>query len=390
MSTLKTYRIERDALHELIQTLRREKYTVIGPTPRAGAIVLDEITSASQLPIGKTDEQSPAQYRLKERTDQACFSFSVGPHPWKRYLFPPVLRLFTANRNGNGFQVSDGATVQKDGQRFALLGVRACDLSAIQIQDQVFGGGTYKDPSYLQARSQAFLVAVNCTRAGGTCFCSSVRTGPRARTGFDLALSEVIDNEHYFIVEVGTERGEEVMSSVSRRLAGDNEVEKADRLIRAAAQLTGRSLEPDNTREILYQNTDHPRWDVVAARCLSCANCTMVCPTCFCATVEDTTDLTGTEAQRTRKWDSCFTMDFSYIHGGSVRPSSKGRYRHWLTHKLASWVDQFGTIGCVGCGRCITWCPVGIDITEEFRVIRESYLLTSRASSTKETTHGNS
>lgn len=390
MSTLKTYRIERDALNELIKKLRKEQYTVIGPTPRGGAIVLDEITSASQLPIGKTDEQSPAQYLLKERADKAFFGFSAGPHSWKKYLFPPVLRLFAMNRTGNSFQVSDDASTQKATERYALLGVRACDLSAIHIQDQVFGGGTYNDPAYLRARSQAFIVAVNCTRAGGTCFCSSVRTGPRARVGFDLALSEVIENEHYFIVEVGTDRGEEMMSSVSRRPADDPEVEKADRLIRAAAQLTGRSLEPDNTREVLYQNTEHPRWDVVAARCLSCANCTMVCPTCFCATVEDTTDLTGTEAQRTRKWDSCFTMDFSYIHGGSVRPSSKGRYRHWLTHKLASWMDQFGTIGCVGCGRCITWCPVGIDITEEFRVIRETYLMTSRASSTKEATHGNS
>jgi ferredoxin len=175
-----------------------------------------------------------------------------------------------------------------------------------------------------------------------------------------------------------------VINTVTSRPAEDREVEKADHLIRAAAQSTGRSLEPDNTREILYQNSDHPRWDTVAARCLSCANCTMVCPTCFCATVEDTTDLAGTSAERTRKWDSCFTLDFSYIHGGSVRPSSKARYRHWITHKLASWVDQFGTIGCVGCGRCITWCPVGIDITEEFRVIRESYLMNRGTSLNKE------
>jgi ferredoxin len=390
MSTLMTYRIEHDALNELIQELRKEKYNVIGPTPRGEAIVLDEITSALELPIGKTDEQSPAQYHLKDRTDKAYFGFSAGPHSWKKYLFPPILRLVTASGNGSDLQISDDASKPNEEEKYALFGVRACDLSAIHIQDQVFGDGTYKDPAYLRVRNQAFIVAVNCTRAGGTCFCSSVRTGPRARVGFDLALSEVIDNEHYFIVEVGTERGEKVMSSVSRRPAGDTEMEKADRLIRAAAQLTGRSLEPDNTREILYQNTEHPRWDVVAARCLSCANCTMVCPTCFCATVEDTTDLTGTEAQRTRKWDSCFTMDFSYIHGGSVRPSARGRYRHWLTHKLASWVDQFGTIGCVGCGRCITWCPVGIDITEEFRVIRETYLMTSRVSSTKEATHGNS
>jgi ferredoxin len=377
------YRIEPDALNELIQSLRQQNYTVIGPTPRGGAIVLDEITSTKELPIGLIDEQAPAQYRLKERTDGSFFACSVGPHSWKRYFFPPVLKLVTSHKNGEGF-ISEEIPVPEKEEQYALLGVRACDLSAIQIQDKVFGGGAYQDPAYLRARNKAFIIAVNCIHAGGTCFCSSVRTGPRARVGCDLALSEVVDGEHFLIVEVGTERGEKLIESVTRRPAEDSEVEKAEHLIRAAAQSTGRSLEPDNTRDILYQNTEHPRWDTVAARCLSCANCTMVCPTCFCATVEDSTDLAGTTADRIRKWDSCFTLDFSYIHGGSVRPSSRARYRHWITHKLASWVDQFGTIGCVGCGRCITWCPVGIDITEEFRVIRETYLMNRGTRSNKE------
>ena len=377
------YRIEPDALNELIQSLRQQNYTVIGPTPRGGAIVLDEITSTKELPIGKIDVQAPAQYRLEERMDSSFFACSVGPHSWKRYLFPPVLKLLTSHKNGEGFTSEEIPPPEKE-EQYALLGVRACDLSAIQIQDKVFGGGAYQDPAYLRARSRTFIIAVNCIHSGGTCFCSSVRTGPRARVGFDLALSEVVDGEHFLIVEVGTERGEKLIDSVTRRPAEDAEVEKAEHLIRAAAQSTGRSLEPDNTRDILYQNTEHPRWDTVAARCLSCANCTMVCPTCFCATVEDTTDLAGTTADRIRKWDSCFTLDFSYIHGGSVRPSSRARYRHWITHKLASWVDQFGTIGCVGCGRCITWCPVGIDITEEFRVIRETYLMNRGTSSNKE------
>jgi sulfhydrogenase subunit beta (sulfur reductase) len=384
MSTPRLYRIEPDALNELIQSLLNQKYKVIGPTPRGAAIVLDEITSSSQLPIGKIDEQAPAHYRLSERKDRAFFGFSASPHPWKRYLFPPILKLYSAKKDENGFHVPEDLPQPEVEAQYALLGVRACDLNAIQIQDKVFGGGLYKDPTYLQIRNRTFIVAVNCTHAGGTCFCSSVRTGPRARVGFDLAITEVIDGEHFMIVEVGSGRGEEIIDTVTRKPAGDEEVAKAERLIRAAAQLTGRSLEPDNTREILYQNTDHPRWDVVAARCLSCANCTMVCPTCFCATIEDTTDLAGTQADRTRKWDSCFTLDFSYIHGGSVRPSAKARYRHWITHKLASWVDQFGTVGCVGCGRCITWCPVGIDITEEFRVIRETYLMKRGTSSTKE------
>lgn len=375
MSTSRMYRIEPNGINDLIQSLRQQNYKVIGPTPRGAAIVLDEITSASQLPVGWTDEQAPAQYRLKERADNAFFGFSAGPHPWKRYLFPPVLRLFSTRRDGDGFSLPKEVVPSDDENQYALLGVRACDLGGIQIQDKVFGGGLYQDPWYVRVRSRAFIVAVNCTRAGGTCFCSSVRTGPRARVGFDLAITEVIDREHYFVVEVGTKRGEEIIGTVSPRPAADSEMENAERLVRAAAQLTGRSLEPDNTRDILYQNTEHPRWETVASRCLSCANCTMVCPTCFCATIEDTTDLAGTQAERIRRWDSCFSLDFSYIHGGSVRPSAKARYRHWLTHKLASWFDQFDTIGCVGCGRCITWCPVGIDITEEFRVIRETYLM---------------
>jgi sulfhydrogenase subunit beta (sulfur reductase) len=134
----------------------------------------------------------------------------------------------------------------------------------------------------------------------------------------------------------------------------------------------GRTMDTKGIKELLYRNYENPRWDDVAKRCLTCGNCTMVCPTCFCTTVEDITDLTGEHVERWRKLDSCFTMDFSYIHGGSVRSSPRARYRQWMTHKLATWIDQFGTSGCVGCGRCITWCPVGIDITEETGAIRDS------------------
>jgi ferredoxin len=131
-----------------------------------------------------------------------------------------------------------------------------------------------------------------------------------------------------------------------------------------------RQMYTEDLPRLLYDNLEHPRWDEVATRCLSCTNCTQVCPTCFCVTVEDHSNLKGTVAERTRVWDSCFTLDFSHVYGGNIRPTIRSRYRQWLTHKLASWIDQFGIIGCVGCGRCITWCPVGIDITEEVRAIR--------------------
>jgi sulfhydrogenase subunit beta (sulfur reductase) len=137
-----------------------------------------------------------------------------------------------------------------------------------------------------------------------------------------------------------------------------------------AAARMGRVLETDALRDVLYASAESPRWDDVAARCLACTNCTLVCPTCFCTSVDDVTDLTATSTERHRVWDSCFSEDYSYLHGGSVRTSTASRYRQWMTHKLASWTDQFGTSGCVGCGRCITWCPAAIDITAEAAALR--------------------
>jgi ferredoxin len=198
-------------------------------------------------------------------------------------------------------------------------------------------------------------------------------TGPMVTTGYDLALTEILeDSRHEFLIETGSEQGEQIASEMSTHAASAEDVDAGRRMVERAVQQMGRVMQTDGIKELLYRNMEHPRWESVAARCLSCANCTMVCPTCFCSTVEDVTDLTGDHSERWRRWDSCFTADHSYIHGGMVRPTTLSRYRQWMTHKLATWIDQFQTSGCVGCGRCITWCPVGIDITEEVRAIRES------------------
>jgi ferredoxin len=280
------------------------------------------------------------------------------------------VRLWRAKAGGKGFQVmeEDGGTA-----KFAFIGVRPCEIHAIAIQDKVFLNGEYSDPFYKARRQDLFIVAVNCGRAGGTCFCASMDTGPKATFGFDLALTEVLEaGRHYFVVEVGTELGAEILREVPHKAASGEEKATAERIVAKTAGQMGRTMDTRGIKDLLYRNYENPRWDDVAKRCLTCGNCTMVCPTCFCVTVEDLTDLTGEHAERWRKWDSCFTMDFSYIHGGSVRASVMARYRQWMTHKLATWIDQFGTSGCVGCGRCITWCPVAIDITEEASAIRQS------------------
>lgn len=360
-------RIDVQTMGALIGLLRKDGFKVLGPTVRDHSVVYDEIRSYEDLPIGWTDQQSNASYTLVPTEGKPLFAFAVGPHSWKQFLFPSECPLVRSHRT-NGSMELRGAQEPLPAP-LAFFGVRPCELHAIAIQDRVFLEGPFADPWYKSVREHLFIVAVQCTHPGGTCFCASMKTGPRATRGFDLALTELSGGS--ILVEAGSQRGSELLTQIPWQPAEPADLEEADQLLSNAAASMGRSLETEGLQQLLYANLMHPRWDVVGHRCLSCANCTMVCPTCFCSTVSDGSDLTNTDAQRTRTWDSCFTSDFSYIHGGSVRPSTRSRYRQWMTHKLASWIDQFGTFGCVGCGRCITWCPVGIDLTEEARLIRE-------------------
>ncbi|MBL6749583.1 MAG: 4Fe-4S dicluster domain-containing protein [Nevskia sp.] len=360
--------IARAGLQQLLDALGAAGYEVLGPAVRDGAIVYDRIAKVDELPAGWTDRQDAGRYRLERRGDQALFGFVVGPQSWKRFLHPPVETLWSTRQEGERMEVT---APQPDATRYAFVGVRACEIRAIAIQDQVFCGGPFPDVGYAARRHNAFIVAVNCGEAGGTCFCVSMGSGPQATAGFDLALTELLDDAgHRFLVEAGSAAGTAMLQGIDRRAATDADLAAARAAVARAAGQMGRTMDTDGIRELLQRNAEHPRWDQVAERCLSCGNCTMVCPTCFCTTVEDHSDLAGTSAERVRKWDSCFTLEHSYLHGGSVRQSTRSRYRQWITHKLSSWFDQFGSSGCVGCGRCITWCPVGIDITEEAAALR--------------------
>ena len=365
--------LERQGLDDLFEALRRRGFTLIGPTVRQRAVVYDEIRSSEDLPSGVTDEQDGGTYRITEGAGPALFAHNVGPNSWKSHLFPSRVRLWRARRNGDG-----GLEVEEEppeARALAFIGVRACDLHAIAVQDRTLLDGAYVDADYRARRGNGFVVAVNCGQAASTCFCASMGTGPKAESGFDVSLTELVDEDgHRFLVEVGSERGAELVAELPTRAARQNDERGASEAVERAASQLGRALDTTDIRDLLMGNLEHPRWDDVADRCLSCGNCTQVCPTCFCTTVEDVTDLAGAEAEHTRVWDSCFSLEHSYIHGGSVRASTRSRYRQWMTHKLATWIDQFGTSGCVGCGRCITWCPVAIDITEETAAIRATDL----------------
>jgi len=302
--------LELEAFASLLGALRGAGYTPIGPVLRDGAVIYAELGSIEDLPRGWTDRQEGGRYRLERRQDDAFFGYAAGPYSWKSFLFPPSLRLWSAERKDADVRF---VPAEEPASKLAFIGVRACELNAMAIQDRVFLEGPFADPVYRARREAALIIAVQCGSPGGTCFCASLEMGPRAERGFDLALTEVLEGSY-----------------------------------------------------------EHERWAEVAKRCLACGNCTSVCPTCFCSTVDDVSSLSGAHAERWRRWDSCFTTEHSYIHGGEVRRSVASRYRQWLMHKFRTWVDQFGTMGCVGCGRCITWCPVGIDLTEELAAFRSA------------------
>ena len=359
---MSTRYLERDALGRLLDLLVERGYELIGPTVRDGAIVLDRIDGVDDLPRGVREIQGPGTYRLEQTDDDRLFEWAHGPDSGKRFLFPPRETIQTGTKDPDGaLRITPEPLPDV---RFAFVGLRACDLHAIEIQDKVF---MVADPSYRERRERSISIGVNCSTPGETCFCVSMGTGPRCTSGYDIALAELDEG---FTAEAGTDAGADLLDALTTVEADAAQVAASNAVSERAAERMGRRLETADLPGLLYRNREHPRWDEVASRCLTCTNCTMVCPTCFCHDLTDQISLDGTQATREREWASCFSEEFSHMSFGEVRSSAKSRYRQWLTHKFSSWIDQFGTSGCVGCGRCITWCPVGIDVTEEIAAIR--------------------
>lgn len=356
--------LPRSELQRLLDGLQVAGYRCIGPIIRDGAIVFDELDSVDALPQGCSETQAPGEYRLRQTDSPRYFAWANGPQALKPLVFAPQETLWSCEQDEQGgmnFQVS-----QPDNQPIAVLGVRPCDLAALYIHDQHFLQQQYQDPYYLAGRQQLLLVAVNCTHPAATCFCASTGDGPRARYGYDLVLTELDDG---FVIEAHSDMGTQQMQSLMLQAATATQLQQVDTAMAHSANVQQRRLPSRNLNKPLFANLEHPQWADIGERCLSCGNCTSVCPTCFCHKATETPTLNGDVSTHSREWDSCFTQGHSYIHGMTLRPDTAKRYRQWLTHKLGSWHDQYGRSGCVGCGRCITWCPVGIDITEEVTVI---------------------
>lgn len=365
-----TVSILKSELDDLFTRFNQLGYQVVGPKAKDHTIIHTDLNTAADLPRGYSSHQEPGKYHIRQTGHQNYFGVTTGPHAWKQYFFPPkseLMKFHQADGDHSAWTLEESSV---DAPSYAMVGVRPCDLAAIEIQDKVFMREDWCDPIYRSRREKALIVAVNCMQPSGTCFCASMGTGPKSKSGFDLCLTEL---ENTFLIEIGSEAGRMVLNdpNISWQPASAFLLNTARKGLEAARAKMGRELpEPEALQEQLLGNLDHPKWDEIASRCLSCSSCTQVCPTCFCWDVTDVTSLPISTTARVRQWDSCFNPDYSYVAHGNTRPNTRARYRQWLTHKFASWYAQFDTSGCVGCGRCITWCPAGIDHVKEIAAIR--------------------
>lgn len=355
---------------KLIFDILKTSYRIIGPKVEDNVIVLTEITNFHDIPAGYREQQGRGTYRLGSGKDHQTFSFSVGPDSFKRFMSPSIRKNFAFKKSKSRISINPPEYREKP---TAFIGMRSCDIEALRLLDKVFLEGHVKDAGYDSLRRNSLIIGVNCLYPSDNCFCSSMGTGPEIRDGFDIVVTE-LDNS--FLLETGTVRGMEIINGLPIKDAGNEDIIEKISKMDNCKKMIKKSIKVSELPWLIYRNLEHPRWTDVAGRCLACGNCTQVCPTCFCNSSYDHLTLSGISKKlpelsgvRIRTWDSCFSTNFARVHGGNFRPSRRARYRQWMCHKLAYWIDQFNSPGCVGCGRCITWCPVGIDITQELEAL---------------------
>ncbi len=328
---------------------------------------LKKLQESFQL-IGPVEKEGHFVFSLIEEVNDLVMDYDTTMLGPRKFIFLPEEKICTIYQKDQGFTIKKVQDVP--GQ--LLIGVHSCDLHAILVLDKVFLLKSFQDHNYRLRRENTLIMALNCTKVCPTCFCSSMGTGPFVELdkGFDFLLTDCGES---YLIESFSEKAKDLLLPLNLPQADDSLFKKKEQLFQELKGRFIKNLDTTNLVQTLLENQDHPVWQRTAEeRCLGCTNCTMVCPTCFCFNVKDKISFDLKECDRVRYWDSCQELHFAEVHGANYRSSRKARLRQFVTHKLATWVEQFGCFGCIGCGRCMYWCPTHIDLTEMAKEVQKS------------------
>lgn len=333
-------RLSQSGLTQWIEGMLASGRRVLAPVEEEGLTVFRPITNSAELAANYT------------RSDL----------PFKEWLFPPT-EVILRYRIENGEPVLEDPEV--DAPETVALFLRPCDAAAVAILDKVFGGD-YEDEFYLTRRRRLTIVGLSCTDPLPECFCAAVGLSPTSELGSDVLLTPIGDE---FLVEVLTEKGEQLVQQFERLFADAEGLTKEQVTADAVAKMKRTEPLPSLMGDYA-QMFEHPVWEEVARKCLGCGVCAYTCPTCHCYDIVDEAGLF--EGVRCRNWDCCaFALFTLHASGHNPRPTQAHRYRQRILHKFAYFLQTYGQNMCVGCGRCVVKCPVGMDIYEIARRVGE-------------------
>jgi sulfhydrogenase subunit beta (sulfur reductase) len=280
----------------------------------------------------------------------------------KGILFPQSEILFNYRSEGDTVAIEVPSNEEKP---YLIFGVHPCDAMSLTMLEKVFGG-KYKDPYYLERKSKAVVVSTGCPHPPPTCFCTSVGGGPFSPTGSDLLFIEIGDE---YVIQIVSDKGRKLLEDTGLGEADKEKLALRDNVMKRAEAAMGSRVETGGLKEKLDNLFDDPVWGPLTEKCLGCGICTYLCPTCHCFDVLD--EAVGPDGKRLRIWDSClfplFTLQAS---GANPRRTVRERYRQRIMHKFSYLVEEHALIGCSGCGRCVTECPVNLDIRQVLNTIQ--------------------
>jgi NAD-dependent dihydropyrimidine dehydrogenase PreA subunit len=307
-------------------------------------------------------EKGVSVYKKIDRPDEVDLSASNPQKPAKEVFFPQSETMFRYEKAGKQHQVTSTEEVER---KRVILGARPCDIQAVLLIDQVFSGKEYTDVYYVNKRKATTIIGMGCDHPLSTCFCSSMKGGPFSREGSDLFL---IDLGEAYLVELLTEKGTAFQNNKFLKEANTKEINSAKEIEEKASKKTDDSLSVVGIEKRLDQMLENPFWERVQEKCIGCRVCTYLCPTCHCFDIAD--EVLTNKGQRVRNWDSCLSSLYSQeTSGHNPRPTNRERTQQRIMHKFNYFPKNFDRIACVGCGRCILYCPANFDIRQAIKEI---------------------